>query len=191
MMEELTTRHFAELAGLWASAVLLLDHGGHVHYANPAANALLARMSMLSVKYGTLSARRKTEDKALRDALAGLSVAAPSTMLCLRTRESIPMVIVDLHLLPSGLVAACVTDLAVRLAPSAARLKQLFGFTPAEARVAVAMLSGLGIQAVAREYGVEAETVRTQTKRIRAKTGAQTQNQLIGMLAAAVDEFAG
>ena len=188
-MDVLTTRHFAELAGLWPSALLLLDRDAHVHYANPVAEALLARTSMLSVKGGMLSARRKSEDRALRDAWSGLSAALPSTTLCLRNRESLPMIVMDLRLLATGAVALRITDLVARPAPSAARLKQLFGFTPAEARVAIAMLSGLGIQAVAREYGVEAETVRTQTKRIRAKTGTQTQNQLVSVLAAVVDVF--
>ena len=188
-MDVLTTRHFAELADLSPSLLLLLDRAGHVHYANPAAEALLARTGMLSVKGGTLSARRKNEDKALRDAWSSLSAVLPSTTLCLRNRESLPMVVMDLRLFATDAVALRITDLVARPAPSAARLKQLFGLTPAEARVAIAMLSGLGIQAVARAYGVEAETVRTQIKRIRAKTGTRTQNQLVSLLAAVVDGF--
>ena len=189
-MDALTKCHFTELAGLLPSPVLLLDRSGHIHYANPAAAALLARTSMVYVQGGALAARRRSEDKALRDALAGLAAARPSTLLCLRNRESLPMVVIDLRLLSGDLVAARITDLVSRPAPSAARLKQIFGLTPAEARVAIAMLSGLGIQAVARDYGVEPETVRTQAKRIRAKTGARTQNQLVGILSAAVDGFA-
>ncbi len=188
-MDVLTIRHFAELAGLWPSALLLLDRAGHVHYANPAAEALLVRTSMLSVKGGALSARRKDEDKALRDAWSGLSATLPSTTLCLRNRESLPMVVMDLQLLATDAVALRITDLVARPAPSVARLKQLFGLTPAEARVAIAMLSGLGIQDVAREHGVEAETVRTQTKRIRSKTGTKTQTQLVSLLAAVVEGF--
>ena len=97
--------------------------------------------------------------------------------------------VIDLQRLRSGLVALRMADMAQRPAPSPARLRTLFGLTPAEARVAVAMLSGMGIQAVAREHGVEAETVRTQAKRIRGKTGSRTQSQLLSVLAAAAADF--
>ena len=182
-MDSLTKDDCAALAGLLPAALLVLDRRAQLHYANPAAQALLARLTMLSVKQGTLTARRKGEDRELRDALASVNADNPSATVCFRNREGLPMVVIDVHLLQGGLIAWRITDLASRAAPSAARLRHIFGLTAAEARVARAMVSGSGIQAVARDHGVEAETVRTQVKRLRAKTGARSQNQLISILA--------
>ena len=188
-MEGLTENYCVELVRFATWAVLLTDRSAQVHDANPAANALLAAMAMIRVKDGMLSARRKSEDKALRDALTGLSAEQPGSIVCFRNREGVPVVIIDMHLLSSGLVAWRVSDLASRPEPTPARLRAIFGLSPAEARVAAAMLSGLGIQAVARKHGVEPETVRTQFKRIRGKTGARSQNELLGMLTAAGADF--
>lgn len=177
------------LADLSPIPMLLLTVHGEVRYVNPAAEMLLDRIPMLSTATGTLAARRKPEDRELREALASLSATQPSSVVCLRTRESLPILIVDFYLLESGHAACRLTETASRPAPSPERLKRLFGLTRAEARVAVSMLSGLGIRAVARVCGVEAETVRTQAKRIRAKTGARTQNQLLGILWASGPEL--
>ena len=114
----------------------------------------------------------------------------PNAVICLRNREGIPIVVSDLHLLASGLVAWRITELEARQTPSAARLKIIFGLTPAEARVAIALLSGMGLSAIAREFGVEPETVRTQAKRIRSKTGAHTQSKLLGTLFATGSDLA-
>jgi DNA-binding CsgD family transcriptional regulator len=90
----------------------------------------------------------------------------------------------DLCLLESGRIAARLTDLTARPSPSMDRMKSVIGLTRAEARVATAMLSGLGLSGVAGKHGVESETVRSQAKRIRAKAGARSQNQLLGILTA-------
>ena len=189
-MEVLTEHDFAALAALSPAAMLVLDRTGHVHNANPAAQALLARLGMLAVKSGILVARRKGEDKEIRSTLATLSPDNPNAVICLRNREGIPIVVSDLHLLASGLVAWRITELEARQTPSAARLKIIIGLTPAEARVAIALLSGMGLSAIAREFGVEPETVRTQAKRIRSKTGAHTQSKLLGTLFATGSDLA-
>ena len=189
-MDVLTERDFAALVALSPAALLILDRTGQVRHANPAAQAMLARLGMLSIKSGVLVARRKAEDKDIRAALATLSPDSPDAVVCLRSREGLPIVVSDLRLLASGLVAWRITELDERPAPSAARLKTIFALTPAEARVAVALLSGMGLRAVAREFGVEPETIRTQAKRIRAKAGAHTQGKLLGTLFAAGSDLA-
>lgn len=183
------TDNYCELVRFSTWALLLTDRAAQVHDTNPAADALLAGTAMIQVKDGALTARRKSEDKALEEALTGLSAEQPASIVCFRNREGVPVLVIDMHLLPSGLVAWRLSDLASRPAPTSARLRAIFGLSPAEARVAAAMLSGLDIQAVARKHGVEPETVRTQFKRIRGKTGARSQNELLGMLTAAGADF--
>lgn len=188
-MEPVRHRDLTELVRLSPAALLLLDRAGQVLLVNPAAAPLLGGQAMLSVKDGMLCARRKAEEKGLREALAALSAEAPAGLVCLRSREGVPVIVVDLLLLGGACVAAKVTDLAARPVPRAERLRRIFGLTPAEARVAAAMLTGLGLGAIARNHGVEPETVRTQAKRIRSKAGARSQNQLLGILTAIGEDF--
>ncbi len=188
-MDRLTDDYRATLVRLSVSALLLTDRSAVVHDANPAAEALLVETAMMSVKGGVLSARRKSEDKDLRAALATMSAEHPASTVCFRNREGVPMVVIDLLLLAGGLVACRISDLESRPSPTTARLRAIFGLSPAEARVAAAMLSGLGIQGVAHKHAVEAETVRTQLKRIRGKTGARSLNELLGVLTAAGSDF--
>lgn len=175
----------AELLALSPTAWLLLDSAGSFIYATPAAAPLLGASAMLAIKDGTLTARRKGEDKALREAVADLSAQRHSTTLSLRDREGVPVLVIDMRRLPGGSIALRLTPIGNRPAPGPDRLRRLFGLTPAEARVAIALLGGMGLSGVAREHGVEPETVRTQVKRIRSKTGTRSQNQMLGVLAAA------
>ena len=165
--------------------MLLLDRAATILTAREVADSVVAVSQAVAIRNGVLMARRKNEDRAMRDALAALSPTIPAATVCFRNRETHPVAVADLLLLPSGNVAWRMTDLLARPAPSAARLQAVFGLTPAEARVAGGLLSGLSLGGVARASGVEPETVRTQAKRIRAKTGARTQNHLLGMLMAA------
>ncbi len=174
-----------DLLALSSTPLLLLEQTGQVIYINHAAVRFFTEMEMLRIDSGLLIARRKGEDRDIRNSLAGLSANHPTDIVCLRNRVGIPVLVLDMHRVQSGRIALRLAEVGLRPAPSAARLKTLFGLTRAEARVATALLSGLGIQNVGREHGVEPETVRTQVKHIRSKTGARSQNQLLGILAAA------
>ena len=63
------------------------------------------------------------------------------------------------------------------------RIAHIFGFTPAEARIALAMEAGLSLEDIARSNGTSLETVRGQVKSIRTKAGARSQSQLVAMVA--------
>lgn len=70
------------------------------------------------------------------------------------------------------------------------QLVDLFGLTPAEARLAWALAQGLSIAEAADAHGLTTETARYYSKRIYAKTGARGQvdlvrNILTGVLALA------
>ena len=61
-------------------------------------------------------------------------------------------------------------------------LRELFGSTPAEARLAEAMAGGTGLAEAAKSFGVGYETVRTQLKNIFLKTNTNRQSELSGLL---------
>ena len=60
-----------------------------------------------------------------------------------------------------------------------------FDLSPAEDRIARALIGGLTLQHCARDFGVSQETVRKQLKGIFAKTGTSRQTDLLRLLASA------
>jgi DNA-binding CsgD family transcriptional regulator len=104
--------------------------------------------------------------------------------------ESPPAV---LHLLPirrmahdifartAALVVA--TPLAPASIPQADLLGGLFDLSPAEDRVARALMSGMSLQDCAMNFGVSQETVRKQLKSVFAKTATSRQTELLQLLA--------
>ena len=62
-------------------------------------------------------------------------------------------------------------------------VQALFDFTPAEARVALALGEGASVDDAARRLGVSRETVRTHLRAIFSKTGVSRQSALVRLLA--------
>jgi PAS domain S-box-containing protein len=61
-------------------------------------------------------------------------------------------------------------------------LREAFGLTPAEAKVAAHCAAGLPAWQVAERLGTSKETVRNQLKRIFRKMGVSSQSQLVSLL---------
>jgi DNA-binding CsgD family transcriptional regulator len=75
-----------------------------------------------------------------------------------------------------------VTPLAAPQAPSEDLLNGLFDLTPAEARVAQAIVEGKTLEQLAATLCLSRETVRTQLKSVLAKTRVARQAELVGLL---------
>lgn len=98
-----------------------------------------------------------------------------------------------LHLVPIRRVAhdiffstvalAIVTPLTPAPTPHTDILAGLFDLSPAENRVARALLGGMSVQDCAKSFGVSQETVRAQLKSIFAKTATSRQTELVQLLA--------
>jgi DNA-binding CsgD family transcriptional regulator len=61
-------------------------------------------------------------------------------------------------------------------------LRELYGMTPAEARLAALLLSGKSLPELADSLGVAHETVRAQMKSVLHKTGTTRQGELVRVL---------
>lgn len=66
---------------------------------------------------------------------------------------------------------------------SPADLSSVFGFTPAEARVALLLAQGRTLQQIAGEFGVSRSTVAFHLRNIFQKTRTNRQAELVAMLA--------
>ena len=71
--------------------------------------------------------------------------------------------------------------------PCAGLLMQVFGLTAAEARVAVAVATGVTVQDYALQHGLSPETVRSQIKATFAKAGINRQADLVRIVLAMGD----
>jgi DNA-binding CsgD family transcriptional regulator len=59
---------------------------------------------------------------------------------------------------------------------------EIFGLTPAEAKVAAAIASGRSVERMAVDFGVALSTIRTQLKSVFSKTGTARQSELASLL---------
>ena len=71
-------------------------------------------------------------------------------------------------------------------APAAIRREQLLNLTPAEARLASALVEGKTVKEFAEEAGVSLNTARTHLKRVFHKTGVKRQAELMRVAMTAV-----
>lgn len=110
--------------------------------------------------------------------------------------ENGDQIVVVLHVLPlkhsardlfaaSDLLVVATVALPGMAAPGSAVLESLFDLTPAEARLASALGSGLSLRDAATRCGVKFNSARTCLERIFRKTGTNRQSQLLDILRAA------
>jgi hypothetical protein len=108
-------------------------------------------------------------------------------------RERMPMII---HVIPlrrsahdifsgSDILIAANAVSASALVPDPNILSGLFDLTPAEARLATALTTGLSLRAAASEQGIQFSSGRTYLEKIFAKTGTHQQSELVALLKSA------
>ena len=190
--------------------LLWLDAQARVRSVNEAAERLLARRDGLLVRESTLrvvtTAGQKDLDRALAaalDATEGRAGGRASVVRIERIRsESVYTALVapvhrgaqplvcDGDPSPAAIVIA-VSD------PEAARrlatqtLRDLFGLTPALARLAVAIVAGRTLAEYAAAAGVTTGTARQQMKELLVRMGARRQPDLIRIALTSVAQLDG
>lgn len=177
----------ANAAGL---AWLGLDALGRVVQANALAERLLREDDTLVMRGGRLQATDADDAAHLQAAITQVARRLPARELTLRGRRSGP------HACAVSIVPAAKSwPSAVRVlvivrprdavqAPSAERLAQTFGLTPAESRVALGLLDGKTPAELAAALGLSMATVRTHLSAIYAKTCTRRQAEAVQALRA-------
>jgi DNA-binding CsgD family transcriptional regulator len=198
------SRKFADLGALAAGltetlersphGVLLLDDTGRVVHANTIAERLAAEGDGLRIAGGRLGAwpsqaarqlealigRAAGRDGATR---RGGSMALPTESRLLPLSLTVaPLRAERLLAFAAPSVLVCVTDLEAGASLPTQHLAALFGLTPAEARVALALFEGATPREAAAQFGVSPHTVHAQLARIFDKTGTNRQAELIRLM---------
>jgi DNA-binding CsgD family transcriptional regulator len=172
---------------------IVTDNSGLIIEMNRAAEAIVQLGEGLFIREGRLCARRVFETAKVAKLIAGAtdegSRAAGGRMVIGRC-DGLPPHVLAVMSLHAATVAdrrfamIIVVDPA-RYAPSEKDLTDLFGLSPAEARVAAALMTGESLANIAAGSGVQITTVRTQLRSILRKVGVKRQFDLVRILSSA------
>jgi len=176
--------------------VFILDRDGRVIYFNRQAQAFLAEEAGLTLVGRRLSAGGSAEARRLHQLVAraatpdGKDRTGGSMTLATPDRQR-PLALVAYPLrgeratlFPrTSAVVVTVTDLDACVSLPEKELRELFGLTQTESRVALALSEGLDPASVAKRFGLAMPTVRTHLSHIFDKTETSGQAALNGLLA--------
>lgn len=181
-------------------AVLAFDAGGRLLCANPRGEGLLRAGAPLRLRAGVVVAAAAAQQAAFE---AALSLCArdgrPRTLLLrsgdeagerysltvMRRRAAQPPWPARLALEVAGAhLLGLVSPLARRRVATAQQLIDLFGLSPAEARLARALAQGETVDTWAAASALKPSTLRTQLQAVFTKTGVKRQPDLVRLLTA-------
>ncbi len=158
-------------------------------------NSLLEKLDkqFVSIAGERLAIAHRRAQELFRAAVSASNLASVNP----RT-HSIPIPAIDdaapcvVHLVPvrrqardifvSAAFLLVVTSLVAPKAPAADLLHGLFDLSPAEAKVARALIEGRTVEEIANANALSRETIRAQLKSVLAKTGTRRQAELVGLL---------
>jgi DNA-binding CsgD family transcriptional regulator/PAS domain-containing protein len=172
--------------------VLILDSRARILFANSAAQTILGEGDGLQARPDGLYAGPHTQT--LRRLLAGswqeTGDESAGFMALKRPAPRRPLMVlvkplrrtIDWIMSPAARSLLFVADPDTLPAISAEQLRRLYGLTPAEGEVAVAVLDGEGVRGIAESLGVSVATARTHLHRIFEKTGTRRQAELVRLV---------
>lgn len=174
------------------AGVIVTDSCAEVVEINRAAQAMVQLEDGLLIRNDRLCARRAFETGKLIKLITGATVegesaAALGRMLIGRC-DGLPAYVLSVAPLRTRLAvddrrfAMVVVVDPTRHSPSEKDLAEFFGLTPAEGRLAAALLTGKSPSEIADNFGVRITTVRSQLSSVLRKVGAERQSDLIRIL---------
>jgi DNA-binding CsgD family transcriptional regulator/PAS domain-containing protein len=188
-------RDSESVSGLLARSphgLFLLDKDGRIRFANAAGEAMIAAGDGLRVESGTLATARPETTQRLA-ILIGKTARDPDqggAILLPRRSGKRPYSLIVARMRPAAdsvfasgpSVVVSVTDPEGEAPLPLSRLKELFGLTPAETRIAGEILAGHDPRAIARTLGLSTKTVRAHTANIFDKTQTNRQAELVRLM---------
>jgi DNA-binding CsgD family transcriptional regulator/PAS domain-containing protein len=175
-----------------AAGVIVTDGEGRVIELNRAAERIVRRGDGLSMRNGRLDAANGLESEKLAQLIAAAAEprnpAGMGRILVGRPggRPAYVLTVAplgaELTVYERPLAIILVAD-PEEVSPSESDLAQLFGLSPAESRLAAALMTGRKLSEIAIASGVRITTLRTQLSSILRKVGVQRQADLVRVLA--------
>ncbi len=175
---------------------LWINAAGRIVSLNPQATAILAAGDGLSVRNDKLVVSEPADAERLQYALRMATAMEPRQgqwFAIARRKQSTPLLVsVIPATIPAALDPLCggpfalliLQDMARQRVSRSAQLQVIYRLTPAETRLAEALLENDTIESYALKNDISRNTVRTHLASLFAKTGAKRQAELIRTLLA-------
>jgi len=177
--------------------VILTNRSGTPLFVNRAAEQMLAPSHGIGVYLNRLVLNSPPETARLYQLITDAAEGAPGTTrggdmrIALSNGEFLHGMVMPIPLelsarLDAALASGCVAVFlskpgGLQLPPK--RLAALYGLSPAEARLAVKLAAFRNVEQAADELCIAVSTARAQLRSVFAKTGAQSQSELLMLLA--------
>jgi DNA-binding CsgD family transcriptional regulator/PAS domain-containing protein len=174
-----------------STGIIIVGEHGRIELANRPARALFDSTGGLRLYRGKLSARSAQLDDRLQGAIArALTGVRQPAVLRVPCGQAGAWVVWIMPLPAKGALSRSVAPAALVVMGEPARvcldvteLTALYGFTNAEAELAVALGNGGTLNEIAMQRGVKMSTVRTQLLSVLGKMGLHRQADLTRILA--------
>ena len=176
--------------------IVLMDEHRQPVIANRAAQRIFAQDDGFTLGPAGVRASRPAEDRALRSLVDAVLISPPGKLVAdtfmnvTRTSggRAYPLMVSPLLDAPAesigrdAAVALFVTDAENRQVSTTEILRALYSLSPAESELVQLLSSGHSLEEAARMRDVTINTVRTQLKRVFAKTQTSGQADLVQMV---------
>jgi DNA-binding CsgD family transcriptional regulator len=192
---EVNLRQRADILDRCAAGVVVVDAESQLVLLNAAAEVILLACDGLHARGRRLGATDIRADRLLRSVIVGATsrrtVPVGASVTIEREKTARPLAVSVVPFLADderletrkGHALLILTEPDAPLAASPKQLDQLYGLTPAEARVALSLAAtGHDPSEIANELNLSAATVRTHLQRIFEKTHTHRQAELIALL---------
>jgi DNA-binding CsgD family transcriptional regulator len=176
----------------FAFGVIICDQRTCVVAANAEAEALARSNSGIVLTAGgrAIGALHAAEQIALRRLVRDAAGGGAGGILRITSRDGVPALLALVapmpralhHLDGRGHAVIALRSLAAAPGFGAVRLASFFGLSPTQAEIALALFQGRSLDEIAVERGVKITTIRTQLARLFARTGAESQRDLVRLI---------
>lgn len=180
-------------------AGMVLDASGRLLFANARATDWLASGDGVALSQGRIAPRDSRSAQLLERAIGNAALPRrhdgdqdAASVILIRRPSARPAYQIEVRPLPlrsalrseaaAAAVLVFVIDPEARADRRARMLHMLYGLTPAETALALAVGSGISLNDYAARRGVTVGTVRYQMKQVLAKTDCRRQGDLIRLL---------
>jgi DNA-binding CsgD family transcriptional regulator len=176
-----------------AFGLLLVDETGRALFANSEAERLLRNGRILHQRNGRLTCTTGTAHQRLTAFLNRLALLPEAAALYLTDADGHSMKLIGAPLPERRRDFACLSatarsvvflfDLSTSAPPPMQLIAELYGLTPAECRLAEALLAGETLTEYGERVGLSRNTLKTELKSVFSKMGSMRQSNLVRQLA--------
>ncbi|HEY8568399.1 helix-turn-helix transcriptional regulator [Microbulbifer sp.] len=189
---EARTEFLSQSLDQFNTGVVILDRRGALHWSNHCARQIIQRSRHLSLSGTRLRCAANADQRLLAELIDRAGSGRGSRFVsAIGPTWDAPLQLLAVPMPFGGNTAApyialYLSESEVRLNLQAVDIVQLFGLTPAEAKLAIALCDGCSVSEYAANLGVAVGTVRIQLKSIFSKLGVHRQPELVRIIGSSI-----